>query len=205
MTVIFDFDYTLFDTAALMESMKAALARNGVSREDVAATYGRTVAAGGPERGYVPSVHARLLAEEIGGDAASYELVMRRCADGCDTMLYPGARALLDKLRSSGKHLCLLTRGDEEWQTAKIASTGIAGRFDRIVASPFPKRESVMRVAADAECPIVIVNDNPSETLEMAAVLPSARFILKLGPCVPPKGYPFPIVAGFEDMAYLCA
>jgi phosphoglycolate phosphatase-like HAD superfamily hydrolase len=196
MKIIFDFDYTLYDTARFKEALISALEELGPSREEIVRAYGAGQEYG--EESYQPEAHVGRLGESLRCSPGEAVMALEAVAKQGTEFVYPGAAAFLRRLQQQGHTLVLLTLGDEGWQRLKVLNSGLADCFDAYYATAHPKTEMLPRLTADDEC--VIVNDNGAEIEAMMAVCPSARFVLKIGLKAIPPGLKIPVCRTFEEI-----
>ncbi len=197
MTVVFDLDYTLLDTAAFKDALVAALASCGVSRSRFLATYSEITTRPGVVYDYDPDLQLDLLRSELrcskAEAAAKIDGVVRRTAD----FLYPGAKEMLKRLRDRGWRLMLLTLGNISWQRAKIERSGIADLFDEVITTDKEKGGMMQRFSDDI---VAIVNDNGDEVRQMITEAPEFHYLVKRGPKPIPPDLGVPICDSLEQL-----
>lgn len=205
MTIVFDLDYTLYDTVATKEEIIVALVALGFSRESVEATFKEArVTSKAGFGSYVPELHAALLTN-LRTDLASEHRVaqtIHACAEHGERFLYPGTIELLERVRAEGYHLALLTLGDDRWQRAKATGAGLDRFFERVVTT-LEDKEHVIRSFKGADERTIVVNDNVPEMIRMRDVAPEFTYLIKRGPKGIPDECDFPIAETMEDLARL--
>ena len=188
-TIVWDFDYTLFDAAAFKDDLKRAVVRQGVTPERFDQAYRQVVKRQGKTYDYDPVEHLRLLAEDLGSVEAAEAARRGIQAVLSDTRryLYPDAEAILGRLKEAGARQLLLTLGNKDWQSQKVANAGLEPYFDRIVPFDGDKAEMLGRLA-EMEGELVVVNDNGREVKSMRDRWPELKYILVAGPKETPEG-----------------
>lgn len=199
MTIIFDFDYTLFDTARFKEALLGVVSACGPSRERWLETYQDVVGRNGASYDYDPDLQIEFLAKEL---TCSRDEVHRRLdetAARSGEFLYPGAAEFLRRLKGRGHRLVLLTLGNPGWQELKIRAAGLEKIFDRITTVAGDKTEVLSALASPGE-PAVVINDNGLEIARMMAAVPAFKYILKRGPKPTPPGLGVVTADSFEEI-----
>lgn len=180
MTIVFDLDYTLIDTAAFKEALAASLESCGVARRNFWETYEQTSKATEKICDYEPERHLEALAGRM---SCGKNEALRRIESVVDRMpefIMPGAIPLLDRLASRAKRV-LFTHGNVSWQKRKVARSGLADRFDEMIFASEEKmkhREALGRL----EPPVVMVNDDGREIDDLRKAFPEFRMIAVRGP-----------------------
>ncbi len=202
MTVVFDLDYTLYDTVALREDILEELVAFGYGREQAEETFTAARRATPSGTGfYVPELHAALLTSlrtDLASEKRITDLIISR-AEGGARFLYPGVLDMLMHLRQRGHRLTLLTLGDDRWQRAKADGAGLSSMFDRIVTTTDDK-ETVLFSLKGVDAQTVVVNDNVPETVRMRTSVPDMYYIIKRGPKGIPDECDFPIAGTAADV-----
>ena len=199
MTIILDLDYTLLDTVRFKDALVRALMTCGPTRQEIDAAYSDVVNRPGVVYDYDPDLQLELLGQAV---TCTREEARKRLGDvarRAGEFLYPGAEAFLERLRSTGAKLVLLTLGNQDWQSEKVRSSSLGKYFDRVIASVGEKRDVIVSLA-DPDGRTVVVNDNPEENLSMSKAAPDFVYLTKVGPKPAPVGYPFPICQSFEEI-----
>jgi phosphoglycolate phosphatase-like HAD superfamily hydrolase len=181
MTVVFDLDYTLMDTARFKDALASSLAECGVSPGSFWETYELTSKTAEKVCDYEPERHLLALAASL---TCPKEEALRRIdavvARGAD-FLFAGAVPMLERLRSEEHGLVLFTHGNAAWQERKVNGAGLTPLFDRLMFAPENKERYVegLRMLAP---PLVFVNDHGGEIDALQAMMPDARFVAVRGP-----------------------
>jgi len=66
--------------------------------------------------------------------------------------------------------MVLLTRGNIEWQKAKVNKIGIKNKFEQIIVTDRNKSEELGFLDDNSE-EVIILNDKPHETIAMAEMI----------------------------------
>lgn len=154
MQLILDFDYTLFDTAALKQAMIHALQPFGVTAEQFFAAEKQVKQGKGM---YELQTHLNTLVQE-----AQYEAVMQsmqQLLQQTAQFVYPDVMPFLK--RHAEHQLILLSFGNPDWQRAKIEHTGFLDRFHDILLTDQPKT-GVLKDRVESQ-KTVLINDRGSE------------------------------------------
>jgi phosphoglycolate phosphatase-like HAD superfamily hydrolase len=204
MTIIFDLDYTLYDTVAMKAALVRAIRALGPSEEAAAATFAdacRTTANG--VRYYVPDLHAPLLhaAQPTVPEAVFAAAIAAVPRDGAQ-FLYAGVADLLTLLSGAGHRLILMTLGDDRFQRAKAVGAGLGAWFPEI-RTTMEDKESIVGEYVTIGGETAVVNDNVPETERMRAAFPNAYYIIKRGPKGVPDSCDLPVAETMEDVRRL--
>jgi phosphoglycolate phosphatase-like HAD superfamily hydrolase len=205
MTVLFDLDYTLYDTLAIKREIIRALTELGYPLASVEETFPeanlKTPAGVGY---YVPERHAAFLTSRHTSIASEKRVAecIHACPENGERFLYPGAAGLLTDLRSQGHHLVLLTLGDDRWQRAKAVGAGLDDLCERIVTTTEDK-EHFIRDFKGEDPRVIIVNDNVPEMVRMRDAVPEYYYLVKRGPKGIPDDCDFPVADTMEDLERL--
>ncbi len=200
MTVIFDLDYTLLDTAAFKDAMADAVMAFGPSRERFDATYRETVARDAHVYDYDPDFHLGLLQDDFidadGMDKARSAMdgVLRKTGE----FLFPDAVELLESLHAHGVRLVLLTLGNESWQRRKVVAAELDRKFD-IVRLVGKDKQGELKGFTDGG-KVVVVNDNGKEIDAMIQEFPDLTYVVKKGPKELPKSQGIRICATLQEV-----
>jgi FMN phosphatase YigB (HAD superfamily) len=133
MKLIFDFDYTLFDSSLFKDHIFETLEQAGIGRE-VSQKYYNEVR----ENQFSLKNYLRDLG--VANEDKVYETIMNTC---------PGfvKIEMLEIAKSLGIENCYIaTNGDKDFQMAKIDRCGIASLFQEIYITPGSKKEFIERI-----------------------------------------------------------
>ncbi len=183
MKVIFDLDYTLFDT---IKHKKEIAKIFGLSNGEYLKDYNKYFKS--KKINYNIYKHLSYLlktkkislhkGKEIRGKIIN---LMKRS----DDFLFPHAENLIKQLAKEGKELILLSFGDNVLQSQKIRSSSIKKYFKKIIITDKGK-ERVVDFLKKSKDVHIIINDKPKESLalkkELSLVGAKARIILVKGP-----------------------
>ncbi len=188
MTVVFDFDNTLFETEALKKVLFAIGEEHGFSPEKSHAIYEEARALDG-QATFSIQMFCDVLQEkqQVSGDEqASVSPVLVRERIFHDVKLVAGARELLVELQARGVSLFLLSLGVPEWQKEKVDIAGIEQFFNDqniIYTTDIHKGKiDMLREQFGDEFTgkdVIIFNDKPDETREMLQEFPELRAYLR--------------------------
>lgn len=166
MKILIDFDYTLFDTHALRDSLVAVLSTIGVTKEE----YQQGEATITAEGHYSLDKHIALLAEQHQEELlfSLIDEVMRNTAP----FLYDDA---IDFLKRHQEHdLIVLSYGNKGFQREKIFATGIQDYVQEIVVVEDSKLDALEEWSGEQ---LISINDKGPEIDEMQNAYPDMKSI----------------------------
>ncbi len=160
MTLLLDFDHTLFDTDRFFwGDLRAAVMRLGVDGGLWEETYEAVWPAGYSIDRHVEALAARVswphpqqildVFDEQFGDLGRY--------------LFPDVLPFLDAARSAGRRVVLLSFGDPGWQAFKVKASGLRDRVDAVHATVAEGAKADLAEALAANGPALAVDNNPRE------------------------------------------
>jgi FMN phosphatase YigB (HAD superfamily) len=169
-TIIFDFDDTLFDTSMLKQGIFMKLAAHGIDNEIIENTYEECK---NEKDVYTLRGHTDILKEKhnfLGTDD------MHDWFSKLDlsSYLFPEVIEGLEKL-SREHHLVLLTKGESEYQNIKLEGAGIKKYFQEIHITSKEKEEFLKdKIYSN---PIYFINDKSSENKKIKDKFPEINII----------------------------
>ncbi len=199
--VILDLDHTLLDTRDFKAALAASLAPHGVAEEKFWGTYCQARDRKEGRSDYRFETHAELLAAGGEVDHAAVLAALRAVLARTEDFLFPDAKGFLSRLISLGVDTELVTRGDPEFQTAKIKASGIDKLVSDFTASDEKKSKIVREKIVGAKGFVYFVNDHLDETLEVAKEVPGLIPILKRRPDLSPERYLGLRMLNFQTLA----
>lgn len=156
MIYVTDFDYTLFDTKALIDELIHEFQRFGVSPE----AYRKAQEEIKKEVGYFDyKLHLEKLVFGKEYDAALeiVDSVLSRASQ----WLYPDALPFLKRTHTAGHSIYLLTFGRDDWQRKKIIGTQIDG-FVQIQTTIGSKVDAFHALASHGQRLVVVEDSGPN-------------------------------------------
>ncbi|MBI5654250.1 hypothetical protein HZC53_01150 [Candidatus Uhrbacteria bacterium] len=200
--IFFDLDFTLYDTAALMENLRNDLERLGYSRCAIDAGFDQL-----NDAGYSLEGHLRLLGHPEGKVQERANELRFHLSYGTKYLL-PGVHDLLCKLRDNSE-LHLLTFGYPPYQQAKFAGLeGLASVFAdaHYVWNDGSKGEVIARF--DPEDESWFLDDSLSHLEDVCQKAPWAKVIRVAWPQFKPRLFPgdhirWDVASSAEDIAKL--
>lgn len=96
--------------------------------------------------------------------------------DDLSSFLNQGSTETLQRLKESGHHLHLLTRGDFRFQSLKINNSGLKDFFQSIRIVAEAKEKALREICGQRKA--VFINDNLQENTFLAPLFPMVDFIL---------------------------
>lgn len=182
MTVIFDFDHTLFDADAFKRRLFSCLEDCGVSQEIFMKVYDRDAVTGDRTRDFDFARYLEALAGRLTCAIGEAERRVMEVVGESEKFLFPGTRNLLKKLKSEEHRLVLFTHGNICWQEMKIRRAGLTRFFDRVAVTAGLKEDAELLLSESGKDRIVMVNDNPEEMRALRVRWPQLRMIGVRGP-----------------------
>lgn len=180
MLIVFDFDYTLFDTKKFRYSISEAF---GFSEKYFLETYENYFLY--PEKiNYNFYKHVSFLIADHLIDRKEGERVKKNIIEllkRVDDFVFPEVENILKKLKESNNELVLLTYGDIVWQKIKLKNLGIKKYFNRVFITDKPKITSLDNYKKQKGRKIII-NDNINENLKLKNKFPDWEIYLVNGP-----------------------
>ena len=183
MRVIFDLDYTLFDTTKHKKEIAKIF---GLSNSEYLKDYNKYFK--NKKINYNIYKHLSYLLKAKKISSSRGKEIRRQIIDlmkRSDNFLFPHAENLVKQLAKEGKELILLSFGDNVLQSQKIKSLSIKKYFKKIIITDKGK-EYVVDFLKKSKKAHIIINDNLKESLalkkELSLTGSKARIILVKGP-----------------------
>lgn len=155
MNIIFDFDYTLFNTARFLSALCEKFSGHGIDKDIF---YKGLALAYGKKHVFRPDKFLRILAKY---SDKPYKLLTEECNSFCPSLymcLYPDVVPFLRTLQKN--HTFLLTFGDERFQKTRIGGTGIVPCFEQVIITEnMLKDKEAEKLSNGKES--LFVDDNP--------------------------------------------
>jgi len=181
---IIDFDDTLFDTNRYKHARIEALKPCGVSEEQFWKTYYQARNNDHGAFTYCDELHARMLSL-IGFDEKVVLEALRTTSSerSLPNFLLPGALEFIEKLKSHGKTMVLLSLGDPTGQELKTVHSGVHQYFDRTFMVAESKIEILQELFEHTHpTEAWFINDKVGETQECHKAFPDMRVVLRQSP-----------------------
>ena len=181
MIIIFDLDYTLFDTARFKKDLSGILK---MSNESFGDSYKKHFKDKGESYNIKKHINVlfrerKIKAEEKNAVQKRVELFFKK---SINDYIVKDAEDILKKLKSAGHTLILLSFGDKKFQNYKIKNLDIKKYFSKIIVTDKDKSES-LKFLKDKKERILIVNDNAKESVIIKKALKNrAEIFLVQGP-----------------------
>jgi len=168
MTILFDLDYTLMDTAKLHDGLAEIF-----DREDYRSDYQNLFKDKGIN--FNADKYLEILKQQGRIDEARESELKRGLAElmeNMDDFLKPDAESVLKHFIKEGHELILITFGNKEWQEKKVKNLSIKKYFSEIIFEEEDKSKSeYLRSLGEGNEKILIINDNLDEAVAMQKVL----------------------------------
>ncbi len=171
-TIIFDFDDTLFDTQKLKEKIFNKLIEYGISKDIIYKSYKESQNILGV---YSPDNHTKIL-----NDLYSFD-VTNNLSDwivnlDLSSHIFPEVDSLLKNLKKN-HYLILLTRGNKNFQTFKIAQSNISKYFNETHITEDAKETFLKEMVFSEE--VYFINDKENENNTIKENFPNFKIIKK--------------------------
>jgi hypothetical protein len=113
--------------------------------------------------------------------------------------VFTGAFSSLERLKSAGWKLALLTLGEPSWQERKAVLCGLGERFDFTIFTAQPKETHVADFSSWPH-PLVFVNDHGEELDRLKRALPDAKMLVIRSHKPPPVTPGIPTFQTLEEI-----
>lgn len=156
MKIIFDFDYTLFNTSRFLDALYEEFSKHTINKDSF---YKGLAGAYDKKHIFRPSHFLRTLVKD---SRKPYKLLAEEFNSFCcsaHAYVYPDVIPFLHMLQKSHA-LFLLTFGNERFQRMKIEGAGLVPYFTRIVITENIIKDKETHAISSAE-PTIFVDDNP--------------------------------------------
>lgn len=175
MTVVFDLDYTLLDTEAFKVALCSTLGITVSEFND----HSKLLFSGPPKRHYDLRDHIHYL---VNSDEDRAQELLEKCntevQSRMNEFLFPESRQVVDRFLDAGWEVHLMTLGSPEFQEWKVAGLdSINSKFSKKIYVGTKKVEFLADYAHSDE-PVLFVNDNARESVEILQSLPELRLAL---------------------------
>lgn len=153
MKIFLDFDDTLFNTRAAIESMKDIFAEHGISNELFQNAYNEVkIGFDRGERTYDFDAHIGKLQQYCSFDEIALRNSIRMFVEGGEKFLFPDVIGFLSDIKKSGHVPYILSFGTSDFQTAKIAGTDLAGFMEKTIVTADDKEKALQKeIQSDEE------------------------------------------------------
>ncbi len=195
--VIFDFDYTLFDTTEFKKDIFALFRDCGVSESYMASSYKSYLAS---HDVYDLISHCEYLTRS--GVPCSRARVEEFLSHPFEHYLVKGAKEMLKELRAKGHRLILLTKGAERFQLTKIRQAGLASFFDEVrIVRTKEKEIEKMKIPEGS----YFINDDAAETERIMRAYPKLHYLLFVDSHTNPAGITIsiPKITALREILYV--
>lgn len=177
MIVIFDLDYTLFNTNKLKKDIAKVLNINIEQYNNICKKFFTD-----KNLVYNPYELLRILKrEKCIPSIKDYKEKIENLLKHANKYLYNGALAAVKKFNKRGHKLVLLSIGYKEWQYKKIRGLKIKKYFNKIVILEKEKHKNLEFLKNNKD-KILIINDNADELSDMKRAIGKCEVCLIHGP-----------------------
>jgi len=178
MTIVFDFDYTLYNTDRIKKATYSAAERAGVSSDvfesTLPAAYGKSYKKMKGGGAYVPQKHCELIGSYANCDPKFLYQFFLQAVKQSHFYLYDDVISTMEIFKEKGYHLIILTFGNAAYQRLKIEASGIERYIDDVLyVEETHAKHSALPIENDEK--FIFVNDNASENEKVQEVYPHAR------------------------------
>ncbi len=169
MKIIFDFDYTLFSTKKLFDSLREEFKGSGVSDKLFSETFQKSK---GPI-GYNPENQSKLIIEEKPElNLKKLKRVFKKIISRADQFVYPDVLPVLRNLKKENE-LILLSYGEKKFQKEKIENSKIIKYFNKIIITQDINKVSDLKKILKEKEVGLFVEDAPNTLYEAKKVFPN--------------------------------
>jgi phosphoglycolate phosphatase-like HAD superfamily hydrolase len=176
MLYIFDFDYTLFDTARFKEDFHDLFDELVFDPGDLKIDYFKK-----NKIHYNIEEHLGLLGENLKDYDHALKILKSFLSD-LSKYIFPEVESILIKLNNDNHRLILVSWGNIEWQKDKVYGFGLEKFFEKTLFTDSSKKEVLESIGIKEGEEIIIVNDNVNESLEMMKCIENCKLFLIQGP-----------------------
>ncbi len=173
-SIIFDFDYTLFNAGAYKKALSKSLEAFGINQKIWQKTYEISKKLN-KNNEYIPNTHLEILAEKYNCNLQDLQKAYEKVIKKTNKFFYSDSIATLKKLSKNNK-LYLLTFGDVNFQKQKIHASGTEKYFQKIIITNQDKH-TLKNIGIPDIKHALFINDNPKEIIELKKNYPDAEFI----------------------------
>ena len=170
MTIIFDFDHTLFSARKLYLLIKKRFKKLGVKETLFEETYEKSKGKG---INYKPEKQIKLIAKvlpKIKENLLKKEL--KKILSKISRFLYPDVKPFLKKWQNKAT-LILISYGESRFQKEKIKSTKISSYFKKIIITKDLNKISALKKFLKKDQKVIFVEDNPNALKETKKIFPN--------------------------------
>jgi FMN phosphatase YigB (HAD superfamily) len=173
MTVIFDFDDTLFDKSGFVRRLAETM---GISEDEFLDTYNEYFKKN--EIPYSAYKHLEVLKDIKKGqfNKVSAQQRVDEFLKDVSGFVFPEVEKLLETVGKKEEEIVLLSAGDSEFQRIKIKNSGIAHFFDKIIID----KDKIKGLSSWEKENFIFINDKEEENREVAEKYSGAE-ILSVG------------------------
>ncbi len=173
-TIIFDFDYTLFDAGKFKIDLANSLKNFNISQKQFLETYKKL--RDNHQKEYKPLEHIKILSNITGKKESEIKKAYFKVIENCKKYLYSDSLPFLKKLQATGYKLILLTFGNIEFQKLKVGYSGTCEYFDEMYFTDKNKAHLKDKIPDNKNT--IFINDNPHEIEALMKIYKNAEFIL---------------------------
>lgn len=170
MKIIFDFDYTLFNTKKFYKALQINFKKLGINKELFSETYKKSK----KKRGYYqPLKQFNLITKEKTG--LSLELLeksLKKTLSQTNQFLYSDVESFLKKINKNFSCI-ILSFGVSEIQKEKIKNLKIANCFEKIIIAQDIIKVKGMKQLLKKQEAAIFIDDNPRALFETKKVFPN--------------------------------
>jgi len=170
-TVVFDFDHTLFSTKSFYRVLKENFKKLGVEEELFNKSFEESKGKG---RDYKPKRQFRLIHKAKPKiKIKDLQVCFKRILKEAPRFLYKDVTCFLKKWQNK-INLILLSYGEERFQRVKICSSKIEKYFEKIIVTKDINKTKPFKKIFKKHEKIVVIEDNPNALLEIKKNYPYA-------------------------------
>lgn len=178
MTIICDFDHTLFCAGRFKDALASSLVDLGIDKDGFFTSYQNIVKRDKKKYDYDYQLHAALLANKFKVSKQKIIQKLESIIKKTKVFLYPDTEDFLGKLQSNKVKLIILTLGNASFQKLKFKLSKLKKYFDEryFVERVGEKNKIVAKIIQNDE-DTYYLNDKPSEILEAKKQFPKLKIL----------------------------
>lgn len=178
MTIICDFDHTLFSATRFKNALANSLIDLGINKKDFSASYQGIVKRDKKKYDYDYQMQAETLAKKFGVSKEKIIKKLERVIKKTKSFLYADADDFLEKLRKNNAKLVILTLGNASFQKMKFKFSGLKKYFaDEHFVERIVEKNEILAETFKTSKNVYYLNDNPTEIIQAKKQFPQIKIL----------------------------